>query len=235
MTLIHRIRRTRSRLRPLFALTLALTSTAAWTSPQQDIEKINGSISAAAGQTIGNMETVNGSIRIETGARTRDAETVNGSITVAERAQVGSLETVNGSIRVARNVQVNGHVETVNGSVFVDRVGAVRGDVTTVNGAIGLVDTDVSGGIETVNGDITVGTGSHVKGGITVEKPNSNWMPISIGKRKTPRIVIAANAIVEGPLVFERQVKLYVHQSARIGSVSGATAVRYSGDRAPAD
>jgi len=217
------------------ALTLAFTSTTAWTTPQQDIEKINGSISAEAGQTVGSMETVNGSIRIETGARTRGAETVNGSITVADRAQVGSMETVNGSIRVARDVQIGGDVETVNGSVFVDRGGTVDGDVTTVNGAIGLVDVDLAGGIETVNGDITVGAGSHVRGGIKVEKPSSNWMPISLGKRKPPRIIIAANAVVEGPLVFEREVKLYVHQGARIGVVSGATAVRYSGDRAPAE
>jgi len=224
---------TRSRM--TLALVLALASTTAWTAPQQDIEKINGSISAEAGQVVGNMETVNGSIRIEAGAHARNAETVNGSITVAERAQVGGLETVNGSIRVARDVRIGGDVDTVNGSVFVDRGGTVGGDVTTVNGAIGLVDTDLSGGIETVNGDITVGAGSHVKGGIHVEKPRSNRMPISVGKRKPPRIVIGVNAVVEGPMVFEREVKLYVHQTARIGPVTGTAAVRYSSDRAPAD
>ena len=188
-----------TRTRLTLALALTFASTSAWTAPQQDIEKINGSISADAGQVVGNMETVNG------------------------------------SIRVARDVRIGGDVETVNGSVFVDRGGHVSGDVATVNGAIGLVDTDLAGGIETVNGDITVGAGSHVKGGIRVEKPNSNWTPISIGKRKPPRIVIGANAVVEGPLVFEREVKLYVHQSARIGSVTGATAMRYSGERAPVD
>jgi hypothetical protein len=40
---------------------------------------------------------------------------------------------------------------------------------------------------------------------------------------------------VDGPLVFEREVKLYVHRSATIGSIRGATAVRYDGDRAPQD
>lgn len=221
--------------RTILALALALASAVGLAAPQQDIDKVNGSISAGAGQVVGNMETVNGSIRIDTSARTGNAETVNGSIAVAERAQVGSLETVNGSVRVAGQVRVDGGVDTVNGSVFVDRGGTVRGDVTTVNGAIGLVDTDLLGNIETVNGNITVGAGSYVKGGIKVEKPNSSWMPISIGKRKPPRIIIAANAVVEGSLVFEREVKLYVHQSARIGPVTGATAVRYSGDRAPAD
>jgi hypothetical protein len=41
--------------------------------------------------------------------------------------------------------------------------------------------------------------------------------------------------VVDGPLVFEREVKLYVHDSARIGQVSGATVVHYSGDRPPQD
>ena len=36
-------------------------------------------------------------------------------------------------------------------------------------------------------------------------------------------------------MVFEREVKLYVHASARIGSVSGATAVRYDGATPPKD
>jgi hypothetical protein len=34
-------------------------------------------------------------------------------------------------------------------------------------------------------------------------------------------------------LVFEREVKLYVHASARIGELRGATAVRYDGATPP--
>ena len=215
-----------------FLLALALNAPLAYA--QQDIDKVNGSITAEAGQAYGDLGTVNGSIHIETGATTRDAETVNGSIKVGDNARTGDLSTVNGSIRIGSGLQSSGDIETVNGSVFVDRGGRLSG-VSTVNGAIGLVDSDLSGGIETVNGDITVGAGSHVKGGIKVEKPTSNWMPINIGKRKPPRIIIGPNAVVEGALVFEREVKLYVHESARVGNITGATAVRYSGERAPAD
>jgi DUF4097 and DUF4098 domain-containing protein YvlB len=222
------------RIRSLTPAALALALFAPGALAQQDIDKVNGSITAQAGQTYGDLGTVNGAIRIEANARTGDAETVNGGIEVADNAVTGSLSTVNGGVRAGRQLRVDGDIETVNGSVFVDRGGSLRG-VSTVNGAIGLVDSDLSGGIETVNGDITVGAGSHVRGGIKVEKPTSNWMPVNIGKRKPPRIVIGPNAVVEGDLVFEREVKLYVHQSARIGKVSGATAVRYSGNRAPAD
>ena len=217
----------------ILALSLALAC-AAPAFAQNDIDKVNGSITAEARQTYGDLQTVNGSIRIEAGSRTGDAETVNGSIRIADNASVGNLGTVNGSIRVGRQLRAGGDIETVNGSVFVDRGGTLRG-VSTVNGSIGLVDSDLSGGIETVNGDITVGAGSRVRGGIKVEKPTSNWMPVTMGKRQPPRIIVGPGAVVEGPLVFEREVKLYVHDSARIGSVTGATAVRYSGARAPAD
>lgn len=225
------------RVPPAFALVaaLALVGPVAAGDRPQSIDKVNGSITANAGQVYGDLSTVNGGIRIEAGARTEDASTVNGGIKVAERAQTRDLETVNGGIRLESGVQVEGDLETVNGEVFVDRGGRVSGGVTTVNGAIGLVDADLGKGIDTVNGDITVGVNSHVRGGIKVEKPTGNWMPISFGRREPPRIIVGPNATVDGPLVFEREVKLYVHRTAKIGPVTGATAVPYDGDRAPND
>jgi hypothetical protein len=219
-------------------LTLALAAvlpaaSAADGNSRPGIDKVNGSIDAGAGQVLGDLSTVNGSIRIASGARTGDAETVNGSIKVADNVQCGDLTTVNGGIHLDARAQVGGGIETVNGGIFVDRGGHVAKDITTVNGAIGLVDTDLDGGIDTVNGDVTVGVGSHVKGGIKVEKPGTSWIPIHFGKHTPPRIVIGPNAVVDGPLVFEREVKLYVHSSARIGKVTGATAIAYSGEHAP--
>ena len=228
----------------IFALsgTAALCGTAAAHEPAtqghgqgQDIDKVNSSITAEAGQVYGDLSTVNGAIRIDAGAHLEDAETVNGSIRAEDDIQARSLSTVNGSIHAGKRAQLEGSIETVNGGIFVDRGSKVSRSIETVNGAIGIVDTDVGGDIETVNGDITVGVGSHVRGGIKVEKPNNNWMGLRIGKQKIPRIVIAPDAIVEGPLVFEREVKLYVHASARIGSVRGANAVRFEGTSPPRD
>lgn len=216
----------------------------------QNIDKVNGAITAETGQRYGTLETVNGSIRIEAGAQTGKAETVNGSIrveanahsgsletvngsiTVAERARAGALETVNGSIRVGTGVVIGGPVSTVNGSVFIDRGGRVAGAIETVSGSIGLVDTDVAGGIETVSGDVTVGVSSHVQGGLVYRKPRQ-WL--SISRRRLPRVVIGPDARVDGPLVFEREVALYVHQSAAIGAVTGARPVRFSTAAPPAD
>lgn len=199
---------------------------------QADIDKINGSINVSASQSAGRLETVNGSIRVGASATVRSAETVNGSITVDSNARTGSLETVNGSVRVAEQVAVDGGIETVNGSVYVGRDGRVDGNVATVNGAIGLVDADLAGGIETVSGDTTVGAGSHVRGGIRYTKPTGNWNLWQKNRRK-PRVIVGPNARVDGPLVFEHEVDLYVHATARTGAITGATAVRYTTDRAP--
>ena len=227
-------------LRPALLLVLALSAAgiAQARDPARDdgrvrdIDKVNGSIAAEAGQRYGDLSTVNGGIDLGRGATVEDVETVNGGIEAGDEVSARSVSTVNGGIRFGQRAQVDGDVETVNGGIFFDRGSSVRRGVSTVNGGIGLVDTDLGGGIETVNGDITVGVGSHVKGGIHVEKPNGT---IRWGKQKVPRIVIGPNAVVEGNLVFEREVRLYVHQSARIGNVSGATAQRYSSATPPQD
>ena len=216
--------------RTVLFIALALSAGNAFAS--EGISKVNGSIDAESGQTYGDLETVNGSIRIASGATTDDAGTVNGGISADAKATTGSLETVNGGIKLERDVTVNGSIETVNGSIFVDRGGKVKDGVETVNGAIGLVGTRLGGGISTVNGDITVGIDSMVKGGIKVEKNNS-WLHMK--PKRDPRIVIGPNAVVEGPLVFERTVKLYVHKTARVGAVSGATAISFDTPTAPAE
>ena len=220
------------RTRVSLSLALAAVLCTAPVLAQQEISKVNGSIVAQAGRPYGDVETVNGSITIEGGASVKDAETVNGSIRAADDIGADSLSTVNGSIRVGERATVRGGVETVNGSIFIGAGGRVGGDVETVNGAIGLVDVDVDGRVATVSGDITVGVGSHVRGGITIERPHG-WFQGS--PRRKPRVVIGPGAVVDGPLEFEREVKLYVHRTARTGPVTGAEPVVFETETAPQD
>ena len=86
------------------------------------------------------------------------------------------------------------------------RSSQVGGGVSTVNGAIGLVGTEVTGDVKTVNGDVTIGTGSKVRGGLTIDKPSSNWFPVTINRR-SPRVIIGPDAVVEGPLEFKREAQ----------------------------
>ncbi|QWF17598.1 hypothetical protein [Lysobacter capsici] len=220
---------TRTRLTLSLSVLIALSSPLAFAD--DGISKVNGSITVEASQRQGDLDTVNGSIKIGDSARVGKAETVNGSINVGNSSQTGGLETVNGSIRAGTNLTANGGIETVNGSIFVDRGGTVRGDLETVNGAIGLVDTDVTGGIETVNGDLTVGVDSHISGGVRYTKPNG----IRLTKQRDPRVIIGPNARVDGALVFERDVKLYVHSTAKTGPIRGATAIAFNTATPPAE
>lgn len=221
--------------RAVLALALAAVLCAGASAPafaQQDIDKVNGGITAEAGQRYGDLETVNGGIQLEDKAQLDDASTVNGGIEGGDDIRAHALETVNGGIRLGKRVQV-ASVEAVNGSIFLDRGSKVGAGISNVNGGIGVVGTEVGGSIETVTGDITVGADSHVRGGIRVEKPHGFSMHLS--NRRPPRIVIGPNAVVDGPLVFERDVTLYVHSSARIGKVTGATARPYSTATPPAE
>ncbi|MBN5144938.1 hypothetical protein JY471_20680 [Stenotrophomonas maltophilia] len=212
----------------LFGVLLATGPVAA----QEDISKVNGSISADVGQRYGKLDTVNGGIRVGEGVETGSIDTVNGGVKVADRARTGQIETVNGGVRLGREVIARGDVSTVNGSIFSDRGSQIEGGVETVNGGIGLVESRVGKDVETVNGDITVGIGSQVNGGVHVRKPNFS---VSLTASRKPRVIIGPNAVVSGPLQFEREVVLYVHRTARIGPVTGAEPISFDAETAPAD
>ena len=211
-------------------LLLLLSASAPLALAADDISKVNGSIQTQAGNTYGDLETVNGSIQLAAGVQANSVETVNGSVRTEDNVQAHSIETVNGGIRGGRNLVLTHGLDTVNGGIYVDRGSRIGGNIETVNGSIGLVAAQLGGDIETVNGDITVGIDSVVKGGIKVNRPSFG---ISLTAPRKPRVVIGPNAVVEGPLVFEREVVLLVHDSARIGPVTGATPQRFDSETAP--
>lgn len=210
--------------------------------------RINGGVAVKSGETADNIYTVNGGIHIEANGAARKVETVNGSIDLENGAKADSLETVNGGIMLGAGAQIAHDVETVNGSISLGEQAKVAGDVTAVNGGLNLskgadvggevenvngriqlTAAHIGGGIETVGGNIDVGANSRVEGGIVVKKPRG----VSVGKKIVPRIVIGPGAVVEGTLKFEREVKLYVSESAKVGAIEGAKAEKFSGDQPP--
>ena len=211
----------------LFTAILLASPFAAAKGP--DIDKVNGSIRTDANAEYGTLETVNGSVDVASGVRADSASTVNGRIDIDDGAVIGAVETVNGSIDLGPTVTVEHDVSTVNGGIGIERGSRIFGKLETVNGEVEMEGTEVDGRIETVNGDITVGADSVVRGGILVEKPQGNWFWGGNSKQKVPRIVIGPNAVVQGTLDFEREVELFVHSTAKIGAVRGATAKSFSG------
>lgn len=214
-------------MRPLLlaaALAIALPAVA-----QDDISKVNSSIRIEAGKTAGDLGTVNGGIRVGEGASAREVETVNGGIRLSRGAKVETAETVNGGIELEETAIVERGIEAVNGGIELAPGAETGGDVSNVNGGISVRGARVGGRIETVNGSVTVTEGAKVLGGIKVDKP-SGW---SWGKSRPPRIVIGPDSEVGGELVFEREVELYVHATAKVGTIRGATPVRYEGANPP--
>jgi len=195
---------------------------------------VNGSISVGDDATVtGNVKTVNGSIRVDSGASIQKASTVNGGLRIADGVKAESLSTVNGSINVGKKCVIEYDVSAVNGRISVGDGTNIGTDVSNVNGLIGLSGAEVGGDLTTVNGDIELSDGVVVKGDLVVEKP-SNW---GWGKEKSrkPRVVIGPGTRVEGTVRLERQVDLFISDSAEVGGVSGEMtmddAVRFSGDR----
>ena len=112
----------------LFTVLLAAAGVAQAHDEQRirDIDKVNGSITAEAGQFYGDLSTVNGGIDLQRGAKVEDVETVNGGIEAGDEVVARSVSTVNGGIRFGQRARIDGSVETINGGIFIDRGGNVR-------------------------------------------------------------------------------------------------------------
>ena len=191
-----------------------------------DVDKVNGSIHIEGDQQAGDLSTVNGGIRVENGGSAEKVSTVNGGIELGDHVTVDAVETVNGGIELGQGSRVARNVEAVNGSIRLSEGAEIAGKASNVNGRIELEGAHVGGGLATVSGDVEIGTNSRVEGGLLVDKP-SGW---SWGRQRNPRIVIGPHAVVDGTLEFRREVDLYVSDSAKVGTIKGATANKFSGD-----
>jgi hypothetical protein len=219
---------------PAHALSINKSITIAPGSETGGQSSVNGSITVGKGAVIdGSLNTVNGSIRVEEDVTLKDAETVNGSIRIASGSSADDVTNVNGSIRLGENVSVDGVVEVVNGKISLGTGTKVAKDIGNVNGEISLTGAEVGGDLSTVNGDVTLTDGSTLRGDLIMEKPGGwGW---SKNKNRKPKVIIGPNSKVLGSIVLEREVELYISNSAEVGGVSGvmslADAVRFSGNR----
>lgn len=192
-----------------------------------DISVVNGSIRIGNDCRVnGEVSSVNGSVQVGDNSVLGEISAVNGSLSLGENVTVsGPVENVNGRVSVGRGSRVAGSISTVNGQIQLESGSAADGTVSTVNGRIMLAGAEVVA-LDTTNGHLEVLEGSRVKGRLRVSKPQG----FSLGEKDPVRVVIGAESVVDGPLVFERPVELYVHETAMIGDVEGAEPQRFSGD-----
>ncbi|MDH3748477.1 MAG: hypothetical protein OER97_09750 [Gammaproteobacteria bacterium] len=195
---------------------------------------VNGSVTVGENATVnGELSTVNGAIRVGEGSVIESAGTVNGSVRIANNVKSEDLETVNGAINIAENAEVKGNVAAVNGGIRLDQGSTVSKDLSNVNGDIELTASQVGGDVSTVSGDIELAEGAAILGDLIVEEPKGFFRSSNNSKR--PKVIIGPGCRVDGVLRLEREVKLYISETAQVGGVEGkmtmADAVRYSGKR----
>jgi len=194
---------------------------------------VNGSIIIGSGAVItGSVETVNGTIRVEQNARVEDVETVNGSLKIGDGVQSEDLSSVNGSVLVGSYAVVEGEVAVVNGKIALDTGARVSRDVSNVNGEIRVTGAEIGGNLTTVNGDVSLQDQAVLRGDLTIEKPGG-WS--NNNNKRKPIITIGPGSRVEGEIVIEQEVELYISDTAEVGGVRGEMslddAVRFTGSR----
>jgi hypothetical protein len=203
-------------------------------SESDGASSVNGSVTVGDGAVVtGSVDTVNGKVRVGDDARIENANTVNGSVSLEDNVTADDLETVNGSISVGQGGDIRGGISAVNGKITLERGTVVASDVGNVNGDIEFEGAEIGGNVTTTNGDVYLKDASVVKGNILVEKP-SFWN-FGDSKNQIPEIVIGPGSVVEGRIILERKVELYISESAEVGGVEGEMtmndAVRFSGNR----
>lgn len=195
---------------------------------------VNGSIQVGRNAVVdGSLETVNGGIRVDAGARTGRIRTVNGEVRLGDGVTASDVESVNGGIELGNEVTVDGGISVVNGGIELRRGSRVARDVSNVNGEIEVEGSDIGGSLSTVNGDVTLSGDTVLRGDLLVEEPQDDFW--NRDERDRPRIVIGPGVRVLGTIELERDVELYISESAQVGGVAGVMsmddAVRFSGER----
>jgi len=190
---------------------------ASGTKVDRGLGTVNGSVQIGSDSSVdGDVESVNGSVTI--GANTTVAghvTTVNGKITLGAGASALEVAGVNGSIDIGEDAKIEGSVDTVNGLVVLRAGGIVGEQISSVNGQIRL-EGATAGSVRNNNGGIVLESGSRVLGELRVVKSR-------LAKADQPvTVIIHADCEVAGPLVFERPVKLQIHESANVGEIQGA-------------
>ena len=191
---------------------------------------VNGSVTVGDNAIVnGKVSTVNGSIKVGDGARVKLVKTTNGSLRLSERVEAAELKTTNGKILVGNGSSIRGDVGTTNGSIELDDGCTVGGALRNTNGDIELEGSEVAGDVSTVNGDVEIYQ-TVLKSDLVVRKPGG-W---NMSKRK-PRVVIGPGSRVEGDLVLERKVELFISDTAEVGGVTGVMSMddaqRFSGNK----
>ncbi len=194
-----------------------------------NVREVNRSVIIEDGRRVNDVWSTNGRVVIEDGAMARNVRTTNGRVVIGgSNTRVADITTVNGRISGDYGGQIAGDVEAVNGRVDFTNA-AIGRSVKTANGHINLYSVTVGENVETRNGDVRL-ENTIIENDLIIKKRRLpgllellswNWMD--------QEVVIGPGSEIKGTLVARNEITLYVHESATINNVIGATPVTYSG------
>lgn len=195
----------------------------------RNIDTGSGSVELAAGASSGRIDTGSGSVRLGADAQSGAIDTGSGSVQGADRVTIdGDVDTGSGSIELGAGSSVRGKIDSGSGSVDFNGV-TVEGPIDTGSGDISLVDCQLRDDLRTTRGEVKLEGSTRVDGDLIIRK--SKCWGICWGDDQPTRVIIGAGASVAGEIRSERETELWVHETARIGKVSGAEVKRFSGER----
>ena len=204
---------------------------------RQDIDKVNGSITAEAGQTYGDLETVNGSIHVEANAprrRRRDRQRQHPCRRRrAGRRPATRSTAASASASSVADRQGRGNRQRRASSSTAAATSAATSAPSTARSAWSTPTSAAASRPSTATSPSA--SARTCKGGIQVEKPNSNWS-IHFGKRKHPaHRDRPERAWSTARWCSSAKSSCTCIASARTGTITGATAIRFDGAHAPQD
>jgi len=197
----------------------------------RNVSNVNGRIVVGTGMQVNDVETVNGRILIEDGAVARVVESVNGRIEIGgSSAQIAAVESVNGRITADNGGNITGTADSVNGRIHFSNV-TVGKSIRTNNGDIRLYDVVVGENVETEHGDISLENSIIENDLIIREKRFSALSDLFNWNFGEQRVVVGPGSEIKGTLLAQEEITLYVHDTAIVNNIIGATPRSFSGSR----
>jgi Putative adhesin len=167
------------------------------------------------------------------GARAVSAviDTGSGDVALGPQAQSRDIDTGSGSVTMENGARVIGGIDTGSGNVRA--VGSdVSADIDTGSGNILLENSRVGGRAVTRSGRVELSGNTRINGSLEVRSNEcGGWFSIGCDKNPRTTVVIGAGVEIRGPIIIRDNVILYVHSTARIGSVLGGSAIRFNAER----
>lgn len=192
-----------------------------------DLKTSNGRILVESGLRVGDVKSTNGRITLEKETTAQHVATTNGRIHIKSESVVDSVHTTNGRIEIDAS-KVKGNVKATNGSIRIEDGSHVRGKVVSANGSIQLGDSTVDENLEISHGNVTL-IDSAIEGDLIIHPKKRGWG--FNWKNKKPEIIIGPESVVMGTIIAKQDIELYVHESAKVGKITGAEPRIYSGNK----